>query len=149
MLKQVLLMLSIAVLPLGAQQFTVDATQTTATQAVLTYTAPSASACTVQVSESPSLSPLVHDVDPSLFPGANLDSRSGNPANGLQRSFVVGNRRSDLASDNKLYSRALQANTQHWYQVTCGTATGSGSFTTVNPPLGNNYPDVPPFNAAG
>ncbi len=149
MSTKLLLILSIAILRLAAQQLNIDASQTTATQAILTYTAPSASACTVQISESQSLSPLVHDVDPSLFPGANLDSRPGNPANGLRRSFVVGNRRSDLASDNKLYSRALQANTQHWYQVSCGTATGSGSFSTANPPLGNNYPDVPPFNAAG
>ncbi len=149
MSTKILLILSIAILRLAAQQLSIDASQTTATQAILTYTAPSASDCTVQVSESQSLSPLVHDVDPSLFPGANLDSRPGNPANGLRRSFVVGNRRSDLASDNKLYSRALQANTQHWYQVSCGTATGSGSFSTANPPLGNNYPDVPPFNSAG
>jgi hypothetical protein len=34
--------------------------------------------------------------------------------NGLEKTFVVGARRSDVATDNKLYSRALQANTQHY-----------------------------------
>ncbi len=147
--KALLLMLSLAAVRLAAQQLTLAVSQTTDTQAILTYTAPSASACSVQVSQSSSLSPLVHDVDPVLFPGADLDSRSGSAANGLQRTFVIGNRRSDLGTDNNLYSRALQANTLHYYRVTCGSSTASGQFSTANRPLGNDYPDVPPFNSAG
>ncbi|MFZ1011313.1 MAG: hypothetical protein WAN65_31030 [Candidatus Sulfotelmatobacter sp.] len=123
--------------------------QTTPTQAILTYTAPSDSPCTIQVSESPTLSPLVHDVDPSLFPGANLDSRAGNLTYGLERTFVIGARRSDVATDNKLYSRALQANTQHYYQINCDSTSVTGQFMTDNPPFGNSYSDNPPFNAAG
>jgi hypothetical protein len=146
---------SLGALSLSAQPVTVYAIaaanggQTTPTQAILTYTAPSDSPCTIQVSESPTLSPLVHDVDPSLFPGANLDSRAGNLTNGLERTFVVGARRSDVATDNKLYSRALQANTQHYYQINCDSTSVAGQFMTVNPPLGNTYSDNPPFNAAG
>ncbi|MGA7411613.1 MAG: hypothetical protein WBW33_14120, partial [Bryobacteraceae bacterium] len=147
--KTLLLILSLTASSLAAQQFTVDASHATATQAILTYTPPSGSACTVQVSESASLSPLDHDVDPSLFPGANLDSRPGTVTNGSTRSFVAGARRSDLATDNKLYSRALQANTQHYYQVACGSTSVTGQFLTANPPLGNNYSDNPPFNTAG
>jgi hypothetical protein len=147
--RTLLLMLSLTASSLAAQQFTVDASQTTATQALLTYTPLSNSACMFQVSESPSLSPLDHDVDSSLFPGANLDSRAGTVVNGAARTFVAGTRRSDLATDNKLYSRALQANTQHYYQVTCGSTSVTGQFMTANPPLGNSYSDNPPFNAVG
>ncbi len=132
-----------------AQILTVDASQVTATQAILTYTAPSASACTLQVSQSSTLAPPVHDVDASLFPGSNLDGRAGNTANALQRSFVVGTRRSDQAGDGNLYSRALEANTIHFYRLTCGSDTATGQFTTANPPLGNTFPEPMPFNPAG
>jgi hypothetical protein len=147
--KKLFLLLLLSASFIAAQQFTVDASHATATQALLTYTPPSTAACTVQVSESATLSPLDHDVDPVLFPGANLDSRAGTATNGSARAFVVGTRRSDLAADNKLYSRALQANTQHYYKVTCGGASATGQFMTVNPPLGNSYTDSPPFNANG
>jgi hypothetical protein len=68
---------------------------------------------------------------------------------GLHRQFVIGTRRADQAGDGNLYSRALQANTTHYYSLTCpGGSTVTGQFTTANPPLGNSYPEPLPFNSA-
>jgi hypothetical protein len=119
---------------------------TTTTQAVIAYTAPSLSACAVEVSESSALVPLVNDVNAVLFPGANLDSRAGSTsnANGLMRVFVAGKRAAELATDGKYYSRALQAYTTHYYRITCGSDSASGSFQTQNLPLGSTYNDPYP-----
>jgi hypothetical protein len=120
---------------------------TTPTQAILSYTAPDNSPCTVAVSESSSLAALVNDVNPALFEGANSDARAGNVIVGTSRIVVIGKRTSERAADGNFYSRALHAFTQHYFQVTCGAAAGSGTFTTENPPLGNSAPDSVPFAA--
>ncbi len=120
---------------------------TTETQAVIRYVAPNTSACTVEISESSSLSPLVHDVDPSLFSGANLDSRVGSVSNGTERIFVAGKRDAEKAGDGRRYSRALQANTQHFYQITCGPGSLTGTFRTANPVLGDDYTEIPTFDS--
>src|SRR5215831_5066098 len=109
------------------------------TQAVLAYTAPDASACTVEVSESNTYAPLVRDVDAALFPGSNLDSRAETASSGLARQFVLGKRTIQQASDNRWYSRSLANNTTHYYRVTCGATINTGSFTTANIPLGRTY----------
>src|SRR6185312_9685156 len=120
---------------------------TTPTQAILSYDSTIDGACTVQVSESSSLTPLVNDVNPVLFSGSNSDQRSGDIVNGRFRTIVIGKRDAEMASDGKHYSRALQAYTQHFFKVTCGSDTGTGTFTTENPPLGNNAPEPPPFDS--
>jgi hypothetical protein len=123
----------------------------TSIQAVLQYPSPGATACQVQVSPNSSMSPLAADVDPALFPGANLDSRAGNVSSptGNNRYFVVGKRRADLAADGNHYSRALQAFTEYFFQINCGGSPLTGRFVTTNPPLGNNFPEPPPFDATG
>jgi len=123
----------------------------TATQAVLQYQAASSTVCQIKVSPNQSINPLVPDVDPGLFPGANLDNRAGNISSptGTLHYFVVGRRRADLASDGNHYSRALQAFTEYFFQVTCGGTVQTGRFVTANPPLGNNFPEPPPFDATG
>ncbi len=137
---------SLGAAALLGQSLTFKNVTTTETQAVIRYSAPNKSACTVQISESSTLSPLVHDVDPALFPGSNLDSRLGQSPISNDRVFVAGKRDAETASDGKRYSRALQAFTQHYYAVTCGASTVSGTFRTADPPLGNEYPDTLPFN---
>lgn len=109
----------------------------TATQAILAYTAPSDAPCTLEVSESPEFSPLVHDLNPALFEGANLDSRPGNLVNGRERVFVIGKRTAQRASEGLYYSRALQTAALHYYRITCGDAPPvSDSFWTANLPVG-------------
>src|ERR1035438_6697435 len=100
---------------------------TTNTQAVLTYSAPDLDVCTVKVSQQAPLTPLVHDVDPALFPGSDHDSRPETITAQTNRIFVVGKRIAQRASDGKNYSRALEAFAAHYYQVTCGSTVETGS----------------------
>ncbi len=86
---------------------------------------------------------LVDDVNPVLFPGADQDSRTGNPDNLLQRVFVVGQRYAQFASDGNRYSRALQANSLHHFTLTCGSQSLDQQFQTQNIPLGDTHNDGP------
>ena len=115
----------------------------TPTQAILTYTAPGDQPCQVAVSESQSLKPLVHDVDPALFAGANLDSRAGNANQGQRRVFVVGKRVAETAQRGGRVSRALQLATVHYFRISCGTEQATGTFTTANLAAGKAYPEIP------
>ena len=116
----------------------------TATQALLTYTAPTSLPCTVEVSESPTYLPLVHDVDGSLFHNANLDSRPGGINRGTERLFVVGKRAAEVALDTVRYSRALQTATPHYFRITCSGQTATGTFNTQSIPFGNTYAEAEP-----
>jgi hypothetical protein len=114
----------------------------TPTQAVLAYTAPDNNPCAVSISESPTLTPLVPDVDPSLFFGVDTDlQRDGTSVSGQARAVVIGKRAVELALDGRRHSRSLQAFTRHYYRLTCGVDQASGTFVTENPPFGNTYND--------
>ena len=128
--------------------FRVRIVGTTNTQAVLEYSPPAGGACTVKVSQQASLSPLVRDVDPALFPGSDQDTRPETTVTPTGRAFVVGKRIAQRAADGKNYSRALETYALHYYQVACGSAVAAGSFTTANIPLGMTYNDVPQVDAS-
>lgn len=146
--------------PLGARISSVQVTGVTATQAVLTYVVDNApppprartlrpnqrgpADCTVELSESASFAPLVPDVNPALFPGADRDTRPGSISAGSERLIVLGKRAAEIAADGRRHSRALQAATTHYYRITCGSDRATGSFATANIPLGNTYGEAPP-----
>ncbi|MGO9097844.1 MAG: hypothetical protein ACLQGV_21785 [Bryobacteraceae bacterium] len=44
------------------------------------------------------------------------------------------------------FSRTLQADTQHWYRITCGTEQSSGTFWTANIPIGSTYGELTAFD---
>ena len=121
----------------------------TSTQAVLSYTAPDTAACTVAVSTAAGFAPLANDVNPSLFEGANQDSRPGNISTGRARIFVVG-KREVATSGGANYSRALQAATLHYFRITCPSdgSTYSGTFTTATILGGSGYGDPIPMDPA-
>lgn len=108
----------------------------TNTQGVIIYRAPSSADCTVEVSEESDYTPLVHDVDATLFSGSDLDSRSASANRGIERTFVVGKRTIERASNGRNYSRALQAATQYFFRINCDGDIATGTFTTRTIPLG-------------
>ena len=124
----------------------VTVTEFTATQAILNYQAPDTAACKVEISENPSFLPLVNDVDPAKFTLASSDSRQGSVQAGGERLFVAGKRSAEVGIDGVRYSRALQANTVHYYRLTCnGTGNmATGTFKTMNIPFGATYAEAEP-----
>lgn len=122
---------------------------TTATQALVAYTAPDGNACTIQLSQSAGLTPPALDVDPGTF--ANADSDLGRPStvtSGLARILVLGQRTAQYAtagtySGVRHYSRALQTYTRYFGKITCPSTGDTLPFTltTSNIPLGQTYGD--------
>jgi hypothetical protein len=118
----------------------------TATQAVVAYTAPDSVPCTLEVSTSDQFDTLVHDVNPALFPDANLDNRAGSISSGRERVVVIGRRMAEKARDGRRYSRALQTATRHWIRVTCSDDQQTLDFETTNIPLGMTWNDPLPVD---
>lgn len=135
----------VALLPIVAHAQT-----TSSTQAILSYTAGNTNECTVEVSTSPSYSPLVNAVDSAKFTDANLDGQT----NVGSRSFLVGQRTVALALDSKYYSLALENSTTYYYRLggagnTCSASPATGTFTTMNIPRGITYGEPQAVVSAG
>lgn len=118
----------------------------TNTQYVTSYTAPSTNPCIWMISENANLIPLIHDVDPTLFPGSNSDARAESYSSGTARTFVIGKRRAERGSDGHWYSRALQTYKTHYFERTCDAVVTTGTFRTDNILLGNTYSDPVPYD---
>lgn len=115
----------------------------TNTQIAVAYTAPDPAVCLVEASESPTYSPLAHDVDTTIFANSNRDDRTdGGISNGTRRVFVVGKRIYE-AGTGGTFSRALRAFTRYYFRVTCGTVVMTGQADTLNIPLNSTYQDQP------
>jgi hypothetical protein len=132
-MRTILLFLAAGASLAAQSQLSVMVRGATATQALLYYVAPDTSACTVHVSESSTYLPLVADVDPGLFTGAGSDAVYNILPAGTARLIKIGRRTSALALDGRRHSRALAANTEHYVQVVCDSATGTTSFVTDVP----------------
>src|SRR5207249_10534659 len=105
--------------------------------------------CTVEVSESATYSPVVKDVNASLFPESSSDNRAGAITAGRSRIFVVGTRDLQTASDGLTYSRSLPNDTQHYFRITCGSDVATGDFRTPPPSFGLSTRDPMMLGAPG
>lgn len=132
----VLIALEIAsAIPAGAQTLNAKVADVSNVQALIAFEAPPATSCSVAISEQSDFSSLVPDVNPALFNGADSDKRAGGAVEGNNRIFLAGARAVNRAKDGKWYSRALQADTQHYYRVRCGAVAATGTFRTATVPL--------------
>jgi hypothetical protein len=124
--------------------------QTTATQAVVSFSVSDPAQCQVQVYSDVARTQLVDDANVALFAGAQQCNRAGSAIAGKRVSFVAGLRTSQRASDGKLHSRALAAQTTYYYTITdlVDGQAAQGSFSTTTLPLGNLYPEQAPFEPA-
>jgi hypothetical protein len=118
----------------AAQSHDLRAVRATSQQILISYTAPAGAPCRIEVSESSSYSPLVHDVNGTLFPGSEYDlSRAGSHVNGDKRVVVIGKRAVERATNGRRYSRSLQAVTPYYIRLSeCGeSATLSAGTRTI------------------
>jgi len=125
--------------------------QTTSTQAVISFTVADPARCAVQIFTSSQPSTPVDDTNNTLYPGSEQCNRPGSAVNGTTVAFVAGLRTAAKASDGKMHSRALAANTPYFYVIVDMTDStiAQGSLTTANLPAGNLYPEQPPFDQNG
>lgn len=88
---------------------------------------------------------LVNDVNTALFAGSNSDlSHYNTLSGGRPRTLVIGQENVQVALDGNAYSRALQADSRHIVDLTCGADTAHVDARTNNIPLGNGGMVMPP-----
>lgn len=111
-----------------ASTVTVTVVSTTPQQAILDIAASDNTDCTIQVSQSATLSPLAYDVDESRFTGSSSCNRTGAITRGNNYRMVIGKRATATETAGDIVSRSLQAFSTYYYKVTLASgATASGS----------------------
>ena len=123
---------------IGQGDLGVSVLGTTATQAMLTYTAPTDAPCIVEASDSPEYWQPLHDLDLLTIEGANSDDRGGR-----QRTILIGTPSTEVGRGNTAQSRSLQPDTLYYFRFTCGQAVATGTFRTAPPTNGITYSDAP------
>jgi len=114
----------------------------TAQQAILRWDQTYAGTCTVEVSESATYSPVVNDVNVTLFTGSATTT-----AGAGSQTFIVGKRSAETAIDGKIYSRSLAAATPHYVRLNCDGEFAYLTFTTAR--AAGITPEAPLWNADG
>ena len=141
-IRKVLVSLSFSLLCAAhATGLTVNVTSVNQTQAVIQEQGFSGS-CTIQLSTSPSMTPLHPDVNGTEYSGANTDTGRSDTitsSDGSTRFVTIGHQNDD---------RALAAYMTYYYQVSgCGNAV-TGSFVTANLSTGTTRTEQTPFNGS-
>jgi hypothetical protein len=121
----------------------------TAQQAILLFTVPDATQCTVLVYSDASSTKLIDDTNTASFTGSTACNRNGSVVNGVISTgagagadvqFIVGTRAS---------TRSLAFLTTYYGTIT-DTLNSSATpfqFTTGNIPVGSLFPPIPGFNS--
>ncbi len=138
-----LFLLPLLTLPCFAAITNIQVNGATPREVILRYVAPTPAACTIEVSESATFTPLVNDINTALFTGSNSDFRNG--AQGRDRTFIIGSagtgiNYAPIDLTGKRSSRALQTNTDHFYRITCGSDVVTGTLRTSNIAPGDTFP---------
>lgn len=137
---------TIALVPVSAFGTTLTVLKTTPQQIILRIVADNLNGCTVQASTSVSYSPVVHDVDATLFTGANLCTRSSSIVNGSTVIFVLGQVGAAWDSAGTwVRSRSLQAATKLYIRAIDGNGNiATASAVTKTIPMGQSLLDPLP-----
>src|SRR5579884_3747166 len=144
-------LLLFAAAPVVAAGPSVSVDGITAQQAVFSIGVADAARCSVQIYSDANRTRPVDDTNETLFHGSTACNRTGSVVEQSRVVFVAGLRTSQLATDGRMHSRSLAANTTYYYSIT-DLLKGQmikGQFTTGNLPAGNTYPEPVPFDPNG
>src|SRR5450755_2100869 len=131
---------------LSAANIPLQVVSVTSQQVEIQYASTISGPCTLSMTDNSGLGVTVWDVNGSKFANANQDlTRPDTLVNGQTRKVLLGHRVYQQGSDGKIYSMSLQADAPHTLALTCGTDTGTVSFSTLTIPQGQNYPELPQY----